>query len=607
MSAPQELGSLYYIASRWGALWLLTLVCSTPVLAAAGSCRDDIGAAEGYKVRSVTVAARWARVPPVDLPLKAGDNYSPATLTEAHRVTLAALKGAEQQIQFAQQGTIAGSYVDSCVTVAPPTECREHTGQAKCVDVTIRPIALRVDLANFSSNLLPIPRSAQPSFFRQIPLPLVLFNPKLVLNQDRAIGTSLGANISTNLLDLPSLLQKGTPKVRDTALRLEAHGKKSAQESFYHVDSELSLTRRRPGKLLDLIGAEFGFDADNQPRSTSRDLRNTMQTGGKIRLRPDGKVIRTITFDTSYRRANDRFQGATGLSSVADVENAFAGRALLDGRVWQGFTRLAVWLDANFPERLPGSYRRMAGVFGYQKEFPVALNQTVGIEATVGAGGAWGQVPEYSRFYGGNSLGNFLYDSPDAAALETLPAGPLLRSMGVGQQALETLTGATRGGTSFWHANFTVSIPVPSWSRPLIPNEQVELEAGNETLKEVLKKAAINSAESFISIDLENHGMPSPEADAKAERIVSREIRPAMEFIADEANLYAVKPIMMFDVARIATPGSTDDGLRLGAGAGIQLTVVIARFEVGYLRALRRAPGDEHGNFVARLVFQNLF
>jgi hypothetical protein len=34
---------------------------------------------------------------------------------------------------------------------------------------------------------------------------------------------------------------------------------------------------------------------------------------------------------------------------------------------------------------------------------------------------------------------------------------------------------------------------------------------------------------------------------------------------------------------------------------------VVARFEVGYLHTVQRAPGDDRGNLFVRLTFQNLF
>jgi hypothetical protein len=90
------------------------------------------------------------------------------------------------------------------------------------------------------------------------------------------------------------------------------------------------------------------------------------------------------------------------------------------------------------------------------------------------------------------------------------------------------------------------------------------------------------------------------------ETLFRREILPVTNFIADNANLFAVKPLLMFDVARLAFSGF-DDETRYAAGGGLQLDIVLARFEFGYVAALNRAPGDRRGNFVGRLVLKRFF
>ena len=78
-------------------------------------------------------------------------------------------------------------------------------------------------------------------------------------------------------------------------------------------------------------------------------------------------------------------------------------------------------------------------------------------------------------------------------------------------------------------------------------------------------------------------------------------------YITDHANIYAIKPIVMFDAARLSAPEATHERTRLALGDGLQLTVVVAKFEVGYLRTLNRALGDQRGNFVVRMIFEKFF
>jgi hypothetical protein len=280
----------------------------------------------------------------------------------------------------------------------------------------------------------------------------------------------------------------------------------------------------------------------------------------------------------------------------------------MDGRIAGGLMRFGLWGNLSSPNDRSSNYRRGAAVLGYQKELPISLNQTVGLELIVGAGRAVGDVPEYARFYGGNLLSSFLYDDPNEPSLVLFPVGPLLRSFGKGQAGGVVGGSSVRGATSYRHLNVNLTIPIPKLSRPLIPAEQVieddELGLGG-TLKDVIK-GQMNTAQSSISVALQEQGSSFEDAEKEAERIV-REVRPAVNFIADQANIFSLKPLFMFDAAKLPVPGSTTDKTRFAVGGGMQLTIVVAKFEGGYIRSLNRHSGDPTGNFVFRLVFQNLF
>src|SRR5207245_1340516 len=135
-------------------------------------------------------------------------------------------------------------------------------------------------------------------------------------------------------------------------------------------------------------------------------------------------------------------------------------------------------------------YHRLAMLSGFSKEFalrgpgcriqnercvfPEKNAPAIGVEAMFGAGHAWGNVPEYARFFGGNSSVNFLHDGMETATLTYAPAGPLIRSFGCNLAgARNTLPTTARGGTAYWNFNLTISLPIPKWSRPLIPSLSV--------------------------------------------------------------------------------------------------------------------------------------
>jgi hypothetical protein len=266
-----------------------------------------------------------------------------------------------------------------------------------------------------------------------------------------------------------------------------------------------------------------------------------------------------------------------------------------------------------------------------------------------GAGRAFGKVPEYARFYGGNSSGSFLYDAVNEAAPVDMPNGPLIRSFGRNRAGAHGASNSLRGGTSYWHYNLSVAVPLEKLSRPLIPAEVVQ---GGEpsshvecqdcaSLKAILKSQV--SGEKFIFIDamalramtpeqredlaLDDDDPANPLTPAQRARLVAandafekkrqdvipeaekvwNRLTPTVEYIADHANLYAIRPLVMFDAAHITNREDPGQRTRLAFGGGVQFNVVVAKFEVGYLRTVRRMPGDQRGNFVIRMLFEKLF
>ncbi|MGA9768189.1 MAG: hypothetical protein WBV94_04060 [Blastocatellia bacterium] len=573
-----------------------------------GECRT-IDESADYTVRSVKVEGRWTpSLAQLDLTGIVGQKYSPPLVSQAQEKVASYLQKDENKtIESKVLGMYSVLYVRSCVMA---------DDQAKVVDILIKPVYARVDLYKVGSNVLPVPRSLLPTFYDRVPAPLLAFNPEFGVGYDRENGTTPSLSVSTNLLDLPRLLSGEGVSKSDVRLDLKAWGSRSVENPFYNAGADLALSRRRDGSRLEVLAIEGHFRADEQPLGEGRYLKTVARLGASIQIHPDSKVFNRISAGGKYRWANNRLVNGMDLKTT---EHAFEARSIIDGRLGGGFSRLAVWMDVASPSKQAGSYRRLAGVFGFEKEFG-ATNQTVGVEALAGAGCAWGATPEYARFYGGNSARNFLYEAQDSPLMTELPVGPLIRSFG---QAQATSANA-RGGTSYWHMNLNVSLPVPGLSRSLIPNVPIENNDGSTILlKDKLKGFAIGSAVGGIAdtmidqiiTELMNQGMSEDDATQKAaeiaqkraEKLVGKEIKPAIEFIADKANLYALKPLIMIDAARINASGNLDNRTRYAIGGGVQFTMVIARFEAGYLRTVRRLEGDSHGNFILRLVFQNLF
>ncbi len=474
----------------------------------------------------------------------------------------------------------------------------------------------------------------------------------------------------------------------DTKLLLRVKGRKSLTKSFYDTSTELSFARTKPLNLFQDVRMDLGYSAASLPQGNGGDyFRNAAWFDFNTDLRFRNSNVKLINVGGGYRWSrNQLFADDGSVSPQVNSENAFKFRAIGDGSVKQGLVRAAFWFENNAFLGRAGNYQRVAALAGYGKEFVIPRKKvfhqisppelsdpcwtsyadpkdpskaqknesTVGVEILAGIGRTWGDVPGYARYFAGSPPGQFLYDELSATTTTSFPYGPFIRSLGQNQGGIGN---SVLGGTSYWHANVNVSIPVPAWSRPLIPHEWVAVSpkrpaedkefdghvpAGanicrdlKSTIKTLVRVSGINLMVSQQARDLLTDQQrkdlllglkanPTPDeqrrldaanaalAAAKAkiqpniEDMFNNEILPITDFIADHANIFAVKPLVLFDVAHL-TPGGATTPTRYGMGGGVQLDIVIARFEFGYVAALKRAPGDPKGNFFGRLVMRRLF
>jgi len=282
--------------------------------------------------------------------------------------------------------------------------------------------------------------------------------------------------------------------------------------------------------------------------------------------------------------------------------------ALADGRPGKSFTRMGIWFDAAFPDAASGikNYQRLVSRLGHSLFLGSGHNSAL-IETVAGAGYTWGAPPVYNQFFAGNSNHNFLYEPIASFRNQVMQSGPLLRSLGENEGGLSTDNGNTVGGSAFWHFNINFSVPIATWAKPLVPDVIISEEPHVSTLRSVLKAQA-ETAKNFIFDDLvNNHSYPDSDAtDSVASAIVDKDIRPALNYLADRANVYSVKPLLLFDVSHIG-----DHTLRgktwTAAGIGLQLTIVIARLELGYMHTLSPSAYTSSGNFFLHFVLQNFY
>ena len=541
-------------------LRLLALTALLPCLCAAAECRDDLDEADGYTIRSVKIEGRW--IPAIALPIKSGDRFSNAKIQQAMEAVRAALHQDDRQdFELQNVGAFGVTHITRCLLV-----------EGRQVDVIIQPRAVRVDLFRVGENVLPIPRAPFATFYEAVPKPILLLNPVVGAYQDREYGFASTGAIDTALIERKA-----------AQLRLSADGRKSFERPFYNADAALELATLKPGEFLEQVSIEARYSGHDEPQGNDRYAQQAGEVGLSARLRPRGGLIQTLLLGAHYEFSDNRFDQRGERESTN--EHRFQLRALLEGRVGDAFVRATAWGEAAWPDR-GSSYGRIAALAAVEKEFLLGPNQTIGLEAILGGGKTW-SAPAYADFYGGNSDRNYLYDNPDSAALRAFPNGPTIRSFGEGQAF-------GRGSNAYWNLNLNLTLPIPWLSAPLIPDEEI---APGLTLKRLLKNKAGDSV-AYYAVQLENEGY-SPEAALAKAKAMYGEVKPAIEFITDRANVYALKPLLLFDAA-----GQGEGQVQTAFGGGLQLTIVTAKMEAGYLQTV---SGGNSGNFFARIVFTNIF
>lgn len=541
-------------------------------------------ATTAYKVASFAIKGRW--LGGISLPLRPGDSWTPEKQSEVFAAIRAVFDSEQSQSYLLNQAGEAGVlYVDVV---------EEKDEAARTVKLTFRPLRVHLSFAKLGDNVLPIPRSPSATRYEGVPAPLLALRPVVGVTYDRAFGTALGGGFHSDLLTLPEIAKGRLPR-GDSPDHLEArfNGSKSI-ESFYRANAGLAYSHRRMGAPLQELSFAAEYDGAQEPLAGQKHTDHAVGANAGVTLRIAAHT--RLTLNGGYRHASDLLEDAfTRVRTETEVQ---PNRLLLESllpRPIGGFFRAAVWEDNGWTDRGIGLHQRLVARVGYAREFALAPNQTVGLELIGGGGRLWGNAPASRRFFGGNSAGQFLYDGVSSAGLLNLPAGPLIRSFGQGE-AVGRGPGAARGGDAFWHVNLNLTLPIPAWSFPLIPPE--------EEIRTRLKNSINVSGRNFLISSLKQQGLPREAAIAEADRTLN-EIRPAAEFVIDEANLYSLKPLLMFDAGGLS--GAGGHPMWYAAGGGLQLTVVTAKLEAGYMRTLSGPRHGDRGNFFLRLVFQNLF
>lgn len=555
---------------------------------------EEITEDMGFTVSSVQILGRWV---PKELQKRVEEMigisqlYSSAKVMSAQRLVADELDKGKEFFGSNLKIAVEVTYLtwDACDI--------SDIAHLKEVEIIIHPYYLRIDLYNIGNNILPVPRSAKSSFLTNVPKVLLVTSPLLVLSNDRKFGFSAMVQTITDLLHIPGLskIDKGSKNFK---LNLEFNGQKSFNNPFYEVGAELNLQHI---KTVRTIGWQIGIQYANslQPLGGGEFRRGLTKFYASIENTWKSALLHTYTLGLDVRYTDNKYYLLLN-KDYQNLENGYDFYALSDGRLGGGFTRLGAWFNKAAPKNIIfHPYQQLASRFAYGISLGRKHNY-FDLEAGIGGGYSWGAPPPYSLFYAGNTNWNFLYEPLASQKNRAFPNGAIVRSLGLKEGGIADITSAIQGGTSYWHLNGSFSIPIPKWSRPLIPDIN--------NFQNIIKTQAVKSAIVSINEDMINReGLPdTEETTKKAEQIVDKDITPVINYVTDRASIYSVKPILLFDLAKIKEQ-SLGNITWFATGLGVQLNIVVARFETGYMHTVFPAVHSNKGNFFLRFTFQNFY
>jgi hypothetical protein len=585
---------------KWICSWSICVLAAAllpPRASFAQECRDDLTAADQMWVHDIMLDIRYFQPP--DIALKKNTIYTPDARAASQGPIIERLSNDETNNAarlFSDFGYVFIRFVHSCVRVVDPAVCQRDMQKDRCVDVTFISHEIRLVRADQAGPILPVPRSPVSTFFSGVPRPLLILNPAPKIDHDNRTGTTPGIRLKTDFLDMGKILRHQDSDGHTLEATATADLSRSIEHNFYHAAETFDLKKTRPVSAVQSFALHVEQENAKEPLGSGSDTTSKETIG----LRTD------LHFKNAYLRNGYVWAGGTAsrhsvpqdAATLDTSEAAGSVAALVDGVIALTTLRAGVWFSGGSPNN-QNNYQQLKFFSALYHDFLVKPNQAFGLQLLGGYGHTWGTPAQYAAFFAGNNNSNFLYDSPDALLSAGGPA-PVIRSFGKQEAGLAGIS--TTGASSFWNVSTTLTIPIPGLSKPLIPDMMVTDDA---SLKQVLKTSSTISAVNLLTSTLVKQGVPQAEARKQAQELFAREVVPPVNYIADNANVFSLKPLVLFDVAQLNGPGGSRHFE--STGGGIEFMIVNFAFQTGYARTLNPRAGDRKGNVILSLQFRNIF
>lgn len=545
----------------------------------------------GYKISNVRILGSWVpdslKQAVSDL-LPVGSTFNPSTIDPALKLVEEKLRG--QVTPNTRSIKFGFGYSEACPI---------YSDEEKLVEITIKPFYVDLDLIDTGKAYLPVPSIGTPSFSISIPNILKPLTPAVAAFSDRGFGGSIALSTSFDLLDID---QSDLKNPQHSPLNVVFNGRQSFTDSFYNYDGSLIYSNASLGKRNSWSGMLNYFNAVNPYGNTDSWLESGSVEASISRKFSSG-LLKGLSLGVSGQHTNSaQDEGASLPISSSNSQNSLQLSLLTDLRIPESKSRLGLWSDFSSQDQ-KGDFQKVVTQFGIHKEVGSG-HDTVGIEFLAGGGYIWGNPPQHNRFFGGFQPSNFLYDSPTSNSYRQVANGPLLRSFGQFQAGIPTKSGDIIGATQFLGSSLSIAIPIPGWSKPLLPPEVEILDDPLPKYFKTLSKRYLN--QSLIEIKT-SQGVSEDEFKF-IENSFNNDVIPAIDYLADKANLYSIKPVLFADAAYL---GSALSGMSnytyVGIGGGIQANLVNASLELGYMQNVAPSQAKGEGNFFLKFYIRDLF
>jgi hypothetical protein len=548
----------------------------------------------GYRVNAVTIKARWIST---TIQKRIENIVGIGELFDSKRYYQAII-AVREEIEKEEKLFVVQLLGSTSVLVITAKVCKvATTDDSKLVDIIIYPFYIRIDLFNIGKNVIPSFRSAKPTFYSGVPGALSFFNPSLNIGLDRSFGPSVSISTFTDFLHLFQSVKKNTD-AKKYFLGVNLTGTKSFSREYYNVSSEVSFGQKKYSDST--IGWAVSGQGEwiNEPYGKVHIIQSSLQ--GLLQLQGTARFLIFSKYELAGGYKFSKIE-TDHITSEQEKNREFKFSGIVDGKTGTAFNRFGVWIDGGnekFKTSM-SSYTRIGSSYGLLKAFGKG-HQTLDLQIIGSGAYTFGSLQTTKQFYAGSTK-PFINESLESQDLQSMADGPRIRSLGKRQGVFNSTNNL--GGTSYVSLSFDLAVPIKSLSRPLIPDIVINEETGTTAAKAI--KGQANFAESLIADDLvENHGLSGEDADRKAEEIVNKDIRPSINYLADKANLFSIKPVLYFDIASMSRPNFTDE-IWSSAGIGISLNIVNAKLVVGYLHTLSPSRYQKYGNLILTFLIQS--